>query len=79
MDGSLTSEREGSAHGAALLLYRHKVALNMQKDGTVPISEFPELQHIFLGIAFHRRAQAVKAVGENFLAEGRDTCHCQPG
>lgn len=38
----------------------------MQKDGTIPVSYFPELQHIYMGIAFHRRAQAVSRLERTF-------------
>ena len=66
MDGSLTSGREGSDHGGAVHLCWRKVDLNMQKDGAIPVSYFPEFQHIYMGITFHGRAQAVSRLEKTF-------------
>lgn len=38
----------------------------MQKYGTIPISYFPELQYIHMGITFQGRAQAVSWLERTF-------------
>lgn len=47
-------------------LYWHKVALNMQKRCCDFCSNFSEHQHICVGIAFHRREQAVSLLERTF-------------
>lgn len=66
MNRSLITGREGSVHGGAVHLYWHKVALNMQKRWLDSCPDFSEHQHICVGIAFHRREQAVSLLERTF-------------